>query len=89
MGPRLHAIRDSDREEGEGGKLFSTSGDELAEHLFAICAVLGKLPEPRWSETWVGQRGCFEDDADESGLVVPASSGISTEGPLYELNKHH
>ena len=99
MGPRLHFIRDPN---GEAALRHVQS--EIDEHLFAISAVLGKLPEPWWLETWEGRRGYFKDEADESGRVVAAGSNVKClyrgtaevstrydrprEGPLYELNKH-
>lgn len=77
--------------------------DEPDEHLVAISAVLGKLPEPLWSETWTDRRNYFKDEADERGRVVVADSNVTIEGrpvslldavdpregPLYHLNKHH
>ncbi|MBE3048436.1 hypothetical protein IMZ48_39225 [Candidatus Bathyarchaeota archaeon] len=84
-------------------KLFAMFEAELDEHLFITSTVLGKLPEPWWSETWEGRRDIFKDDADESGRVVAESSNIAMsgrprslreaiapryEGVLHELNKH-
>ena len=86
------------------GKLFAMFEDELDEHLFIITTVLGKLPEPWWSETWEGRKDIFKDEVDESGRVVAANSNVAIsrrprslreaiapryEGILYELNKHN
>lgn len=53
-----------------GRKLFDTFDDDMDECLYTIATILGKYPEPWWSETWEDRKDFFEDDADASGKVV-------------------
>ncbi|XMA17699.1 hypothetical protein WAI453_010490 [Rhynchosporium graminicola] len=32
--------------------------------------ILGKLPEPWWSQTWIARKTIFEDNTDAEGRVV-------------------
>lgn len=84
--------------------LFGTFEPDVDEHLSQIALVLGKLPEPWWSETWEGRRKIFKDDVGDDGKVLSATSDDDVverqrslreavapryTGALYELNKHH
>lgn len=53
-----------------GRRLFDAYDDEPDECLWKIAMVLGKYPEPWWSETWKARRHCFRDDVDAEGRVV-------------------
>lgn len=57
-----------------GRKLFNTYDDDVDEYLFTLATVLGKLPEPWWSETWTVRTEYFEDEADADGRVVATSA---------------
>ncbi|PVH79375.1 kinase-like protein [Cadophora sp. DSE1049] len=57
-----------------GRKLFCPFDDEDNEYLCTFVQVLGKLPEPWWSETWEDRRRMYKDDVDEKGLVVAAQA---------------
>ena len=70
-----------------GRKLFDMFEDELDEHLFIIATILGKMPEPWWSETWEGRRENFKDGVDEAGRVMAASSNILISGRPRSLRE--
>lgn len=53
-----------------GQRLFDTFDDDPNECLWKIAMVLGKYPEPWWSETWKARRSYFQDDVDAEGRVV-------------------
>ena len=53
-----------------GRKLFDSwenNGDEFIEEM---CLIMGKLPEPWWSQTWEARKAIFKDEADEDNRVV-------------------
>ncbi|KAI2779114.1 kinase-like domain-containing protein [Daldinia loculata] len=58
-----------------GRKLFDTYDDEPDEHLWKTAMVLGKFPEPWWSETWKARRDYFEDEADAGNRVIEVRRG--------------
>ncbi|CAI6311333.1 unnamed protein product [Periconia digitata] len=53
-----------------GRRLFDTFDDDPDENLWKIAMILGRYPEPWWSETWTARRSIFFDDVDEEGKVV-------------------
>ncbi|KAH9895481.1 kinase-like domain-containing protein [Xylariomycetidae sp. FL2044] len=53
-----------------GRRLFGTFDGELDDYLWIMALVLGKLPEPWWSETWEGRRNVFVDEVEEDGKVI-------------------
>ncbi|KAK7757117.1 hypothetical protein SLS62_000664 [Diatrype stigma] len=53
-----------------GRKLFDTFDEDPDEYLCLMAMVLGRLPEPWWSEGWEGRRELLEDDVDATGKVV-------------------
>ena len=57
-----------------GRKLFDSFDDDQDEYLFLVATILGKLPEPWWSETWTARKRYFQDDTDSNGLVVAADN---------------
>lgn len=48
-----------------GRKLFGVFVDEDDELLALIVAILGKLPEPWWSTTWLNRRTLYPDGAGD------------------------
>ncbi|KAB5566278.1 kinase-like domain-containing protein [Coniochaeta sp. 2T2.1] len=56
-----------------GRKLFDTFDDDKDEYLRKIAMILGKLPEPWWSDTWEARRQYLQDETDMSGRVVEVS----------------
>jgi serine/threonine-protein kinase SRPK3 len=61
-----------------GQKLFDTFDDDMDEYLAKVATVLGKLPEPWWSETWEMRRHFFMDDVDDKQQVVEIKSQSTT-----------
>ncbi|KAI0545803.1 kinase-like domain-containing protein [Xylaria curta] len=55
-----------------GRRLINPFDDDIDEHLCKMAMVLGKLPEPWWSETWEARRRFFVDEADLDGKVIKA-----------------
>lgn len=53
-----------------GRKLFNVFDDEDDVYLDAMVQVLGVMPEPWWSTTWVGRKMVYKDRADDSGRAV-------------------
>ncbi|KAL2068500.1 hypothetical protein VTL71DRAFT_14837 [Oculimacula yallundae] len=53
-----------------GRKLFDTFDDDQDEYLWKMAMLLGKLPEPWWSQTWTARKTIFEDNTDDEGRVV-------------------
>ena len=53
-----------------GRKLFDTFDDDEDEYLTTMAVILGKFPEPWWSETWAVRRDFLQDETDGNGLVV-------------------
>lgn len=53
-----------------GRKLFDTFDDDVEECLDAIVTIMGRFPEPWWSETWERRRDFFEDSADANGRPI-------------------
>lgn len=53
-----------------GRKLFDVFDDEDDAYLDAMVQVLGVMPEPWWSATWVGRKKVYEDRADDFGRAV-------------------
>jgi serine/threonine protein kinase len=45
-------------------KLFGTFDNDMDDHLCTVATILGKYPEPWWSETWEMRCNYFENDAD-------------------------
>lgn len=64
-----------------GRKLFDTFDDDLDEHLCKIAMVLGKFPEPWWSETWEQRRYYFENEADAENRVIEIQSSSNENAP--------
>lgn len=56
-----------------GRKLFGTFDDDPDDLLYVMALLLGKLPEPWWSE-WEARKDCFEDEADTQGRVVKSAN---------------
>ncbi|KAK0753669.1 kinase-like domain-containing protein [Schizothecium vesticola] len=65
-----------------GRKLIESFEDEDDGYLDAMCQILGKFPEPWWSN-WQGRVGIYKDEADENGRAVPVK-----EYPPEERNFH-
>lgn len=53
-----------------GRRLFDTFDDDRDEHLCKMAMVLGKLPEPWWTETWETRSYFLVDEVDADGKVV-------------------
>ncbi|KAI1123109.1 kinase-like domain-containing protein [Nemania abortiva] len=53
-----------------GRRLFDTFDDDPDEHLCKMAMVLGKLPEPWWSETWEARSHFLVDEVDTYRKVV-------------------
>ncbi|CZS88934.1 related to protein kinase [Rhynchosporium graminicola] len=53
-----------------GQKSFDTFDDDQDEYLWKMTMILGKLPEPWWSQTWIARKTIFEDNTDAEGRVV-------------------
>ncbi|KAI0382513.1 kinase-like domain-containing protein [Hypomontagnella monticulosa] len=53
-----------------GRKLFDTFDDDLDEHLCKIAMILGKFPEPWWSETWEQRSIYFKDEVEAGNQVI-------------------
>ena len=53
-----------------GRKLFDAFDDDVDECLDAIVTIMGRFPEPWWSETWERRRDFFEDSADANGRAI-------------------
>lgn len=65
-----------------GRKLIESFEDEDDGYLDAMCRILGKFPEPWWSN-WQGRADIYKDEADENGRAVPIK-----EYPPEERNFH-
>ncbi|KFA71537.1 hypothetical protein S40288_06832 [Stachybotrys chartarum IBT 40288] len=70
-----------------GRKLFDTFDGDVDECLCKIALLLGKYPEPWWSETWASRRHFFQDEGDGDGKVVKVprkpSTGNRTDAPQF------
>ncbi|KAI1470690.1 kinase-like domain-containing protein [Daldinia caldariorum] len=64
-----------------GRKLFDTFDDDVDGHLCKVAKVLGKFPEPWWSETWEQRKHYFENEVDADGRVVPVYVGSNDKSP--------
>ncbi|OTB19985.1 hypothetical protein K445DRAFT_18523 [Daldinia sp. EC12] len=64
-----------------GRKLFATFDGDADEHLCKVAKVLGKLPEPWWSETWEQRKHYFKDEVDAEGRVISVYSGSNDKSP--------
>ncbi|TRX87971.1 hypothetical protein FHL15_011144 [Xylaria flabelliformis] len=58
-----------------GRRLFDTFDDDQDEYLRKVAMVLGKFPEPWWSETWEARRTFLVDEADKDGKVIKVKRG--------------
>ena len=58
-----------------GRKLFDTFDDDADEYLCKVAMILGKYPEPWWTETWTARGEFFEDSPDAAGQVVESHRG--------------
>ncbi|KAI5867704.1 kinase-like domain-containing protein [Durotheca rogersii] len=67
-----------------GRKLFDTFDDDRDEYLSKVAMVLGKFPEPWWSETWETRKQYFRDDTDANGRVIEVYGGL---GPGIECRE--
>ncbi|KAI1844726.1 hypothetical protein JX266_009182 [Neoarthrinium moseri] len=61
-----------------GRKLFDTFDDDPDEYLCKVAMILGKMPEPWWSEVWEARKQFFKDDADEAGKAVEVQRDVNT-----------
>lgn len=60
-----------------GRKLFSTFDDDVDEILWKVAMILGKYPEPWWSESWESCREFFEDEPGADGWVVEVRKPVT------------
>lgn len=63
-----------------GRKLFDTFDDDPDEYLYKVATILGRYPEPWWSETWQPRKDFFEDSVDADGKVVEIRKDSSLQG---------
>ena len=54
-----------------GRPLFSAFDNDDESYLDAIVNILGVLPEPWWSSTWVSRRDWYKDGEDDLGRAIP------------------
>ncbi|KAI9152246.1 Serine/threonine-protein kinase SRPK [Paramyrothecium foliicola] len=69
LGCTLYEIR-------TGRQLFEKFDDGENEHLYKVAAILGRYPEPWWSETWEMRQHYFEDVSDAAGRAVGVHQGF-------------
>ena len=64
-----------------GRRLFDTMDGDVDDMLYTIVLLLGKLPEPWWTQ-WEARKQSFADDPDPSGRAVKVQSTARILGPL-------
>ena len=71
-----------------GRKLFDQFDDEDDVCLDAMVQVLGIMPEPWWSTTWVERKRLYEDRADDVGKAIAIWDQEQHDGTVSERIIH-
>lgn len=75
-----------------GRKLFSSFDNDDDEYLMAMADMLGIMPEPWWSTTWIARKKFYKDEADSLGRVVNVTQQSNViQEPIpkdYEVTVH-